>query len=165
MLKNNKAIKTILLTFLMSFLFLIISIHPIMAEKAWWDPTSEGETWYNPWSWQGSQPDRHTFRDYILPNIEVFNVERGTGPYAPYQDRHPALIIIGIINIALTFLGIVFIALTVYAGFLFLFAQGNKDNITKALNIIKNSVIGLAIVLATYALTSFIFQSIFKALA
>lgn len=154
--------KTILLIFIISLFSsaLLFNLTTVNARHVL-DPTAKGEDWYNPW---GTGQERHTFRDYILPNIEVFNVDKGTGPYAPYRDRHPALIIIGIVNISLTFLGIVFIGLTVYAGFLFLFAQGNKDNISKALSIIKNSVIGLAIVLATYALTSFIFQSLFSAL-
>ena len=155
--------KTILLIFIFSLLSSLFLVNFASADRSTFDPTAEGEDWYNPWTTSPGQ-QRHTFRDYILPNIEAFNVDKGTGPYAPYRDRHPAVIIIGIVNISLTFLGVIFIALTIYAGFLFLFAQGNKDNISKALTIIKNSVIGLAIVLATYALTSFIFKSLFFAL-
>lgn len=65
-----------------------------------------------------------------------------------------------LIQILLGFLGIIFLILMLYAGFLWMTAAGNEEKITKAKGIIKAAIIGLAIVLASYSITQFIVQSI-----
>lgn len=62
----------------------------------------------------------------------------------------------GIIRVAMTFVGTLFLALTVYAGFLWMTASGNEEKVTKATNILKMAVIGLVIVIAAYGITTFI---------
>ncbi len=51
---------------------------------------------------------------------------------------------------------IVFFGLMVYAGFLWMTAQGNEDQVTTARNTIIASIIGLVLVLGAYAATTFI---------
>ena len=63
------------------------------------------------------------------------------------------------INKDSTFLGISFVGLMIYAGFTWMLAGGNKEKVTKATSIIRGAVIGLAMVLAAYAITTFIYQS------
>jgi hypothetical protein len=62
----------------------------------------------------------------------------------------------GIIRIAMTFVGTLFLALTVYAGFLWMTASGNEEQVTKATGILKMAVIGLVIVVAAYGITTFV---------
>ncbi len=62
----------------------------------------------------------------------------------------------GIIKIAMTLVGTLFLALTVYAGFLWMTASGNEEQVTKATNILKMAVIGLIIVVAAYGITAFV---------
>lgn len=62
----------------------------------------------------------------------------------------------GIIKTALSFVGTLFLALTVYAGFLWMTASGNEDQVKKATGILKMAVIGLVIVLAAYGVTTFV---------
>ena len=56
----------------------------------------------------------------------------------------------------LAVVGTVFLLLTVYAGVLWMTAQGNEDKVTKAKGTIEAAVIGLFIVMAAYAITAFV---------
>ena len=62
-----------------------------------------------------------------------------------------------VLNIATTFLGVVFLGLMIYAGYLWMIARGNEQKIEEAKNIIIYAVIGLVVVLAAYAITQTIY--------
>ena len=61
-----------------------------------------------------------------------------------------------VISGALALVGTIFLILTVYAGILWMTAQGAEDKVTKAKNIITAAIIGLVITMAAYAITSFV---------
>lgn len=61
-----------------------------------------------------------------------------------------------IINTALQLVGIIFLALTVYAGYLWMTAQGEESQIEKAKKIITGAVIGLVITMSAYAITTLV---------
>lgn len=61
-----------------------------------------------------------------------------------------------VIKGALSLLGTIFLILMVYAGILWMTAQGNDEKVTKAKDIIKAAIIGLVVVLSAYAITSFV---------
>lgn len=61
-------------------------------------------------------------------------------------------IIIAVLSLA----GTVFLVLTVYAGILWMTAQGKEEQVTKAKDIVTQAIIGLAITLAAYAITAFV---------
>ena len=61
-----------------------------------------------------------------------------------------------IINGAMGLLGVIFVAQMVYAGYLWMTASGEEEQLTKAKHIIRRSIVGLAIVLAAWAITSFV---------
>ena len=69
-----------------------------------------------------------------------------------------ASIISLLIQAALGFLGVIFLILTILAGFKWMTSQGNEDEIKKAQGSLKNSIIGLLIVLAAYAITYTVFK-------
>ncbi len=76
------------------------------------------------------------------------------------------LTIVGtIINVALGFLGVIFLLLTVYAGFLWMTAQGNEEQTTKAKGILTTAVVGLIITLAAYSIASFVVNQVSNATA
>ena len=60
-----------------------------------------------------------------------------------------------IINIALEFLGVIFLALIVFAGFQYMTSGGNEEQTKKAVALLKNAVIGLVIILAAWLITRF----------
>ena len=70
------------------------------------------------------------------------------------------LTIMKIIRIALGFLGVVAIALLVYAGFVWMTAGGEAEKVEKAKRIITSTVIGLVIIMLSFAITSFIINQL-----
>lgn len=72
----------------------------------------------------------------------------------------PTLVALNLMNAALSLLAAVCIGLLVYAGFLWVWARGNQEEVTKAKNIIQGTVIGLVIVLAALGITQFVFTTV-----
>lgn len=66
--------------------------------------------------------------------------------------------IAGIINILLGFLGILTTLIILYGGFIWMTSQGNADKISQAKRIIINGVIGLLIVLSSYAIARYVLK-------
>ncbi|MFA4833731.1 MAG: pilin [Patescibacteria group bacterium] len=60
----------------------------------------------------------------------------------------------------LSVLGVIFIALMLYGGYIWMMARGSEEEVTRAKDIIKAAVIGLIIVVASYAISFFIFDRI-----
>jgi len=65
-----------------------------------------------------------------------------------------------IVNVALSLLGIIFFGLMLYAGITWMKAMGNSEDVSKAKEIMQAAIIGLVIVAASYAITSFVFSSL-----
>ena len=65
-----------------------------------------------------------------------------------------------IINIVLSFVGILLLAFTLYAGFLWMTAGGETKNVEKAQTMLKNAIIGLLIVIASFAISNYVLQSL-----
>jgi TRAP-type C4-dicarboxylate transport system permease small subunit len=61
-----------------------------------------------------------------------------------------------IIALALSLIGVIFLGLLIYGGYIWMTARGNEQQVEKAKNIIINTIIGLVIVVAAYAITVFI---------
>src|SRR3989344_3559285 len=53
----------------------------------------------------------------------------------------------------LSFLGVIFMLLSIYAGFLWMTARGNDDQVRKAQKILQTSITGLVIVALAYGIT------------
>src|SRR3989344_6401757 len=64
--------------------------------------------------------------------------------------------IASVIKAVLALVGTIFLILTIYAGVLWMTAQGNEEQVTKAVGIIKASVIGLIVIMSAYAITAFV---------
>jgi len=75
---------------------------------------------------------------------------------APPKDKSlKSLFQVGI-GVVLSFLGIIFFVQTIYAGFLWMTAGGNEEQITNAKKKFINGTIGVGIVLAAYIITYFV---------
>jgi hypothetical protein len=64
-----------------------------------------------------------------------------------------------IIGTVLSLVSVLFFVLLVYAGVMWMISRGNEEMSSKALNIIFAAIIGIIIVLSSYTLVKFIFQS------
>jgi len=65
-----------------------------------------------------------------------------------------------IINVVIGFLGIVLLCLFLYAGFLWMTAQGDEKQVGKAKQILLQAVVGYFIIGMAYALTSFVLNNL-----
>lgn len=63
-----------------------------------------------------------------------------------------------IIQVILSLLAVIFLILIIMAGFKWMTASGNEDQIKKSQTTIKNAIIGLIIILGAYAITYFVFN-------
>lgn len=65
-----------------------------------------------------------------------------------------------IINIFLGFLGIIFLGLLLYAGYLWMTAAGNEEQVAKAKTTIRNAIIGLVLIASAWSITFFILRAL-----
>ena len=95
-----------------------------------------------------------------LKLLQQTNVQQGGAAEA---GRQLPLVIGRIIRTILGLLGIIFLVLMVYAGFLWMTARGESDPVDKAKDIIRQSIIGIIIIFLAYALTGFIINAVVNA--
>jgi heme/copper-type cytochrome/quinol oxidase subunit 2 len=89
------------------------------------------------------------------------NLAQNTAGSAGITSTRTLPEIIGLlINVVLGFLGIVFLVLLLYAGFLWMTAAGDEQKVKKARDMIFQAVIGLVIVVAAFAISSFVLGSL-----
>lgn len=93
-------------------------------------------------------------------------------PFAAYADdgtveltnplgvNDPKVLIFRILRYSLGFLGILALVMIIYGGFLILTSGGNADMIKKAKGTIIWAAVGMAIVLSSWQILSFIFSTI-----
>lgn len=89
--------------------------------------------------------------DQADENLE--NVRQGIGGNVEGDIN---IVIGNIIKTVLSLIGLIFLILTVYAGFLWMTARGNDEQVSKAKEIFKSSIMGLFIVVSAYAITYFV---------
>ena len=75
------------------------------------------------------------------------------------QTSDLATIVGNIINIVLGFLGVLLLIYLVYAGFLWMTATDSKGP-DKAKEMIKNSIIGLIIIVSSFAISNFVLNAL-----
>jgi len=88
------------------------------------------------------------------------NLVNQTGTSAGLQNKPLEQMVGSIINVVLGFLGIVLLVYLLYAGFLWMTAGGDEDKVKKAKSMITNAIIGLVIIVAAFAISSFVLGSL-----
>lgn len=79
---------------------------------------------------------------------------------APKDPNYLVTVIQNLINILLGFLGVGMVLLFLYAGFLYLTAAGDSKATEKAVEIIKQAVIGTIIILSAWGLSWFVINTL-----
>lgn len=73
----------------------------------------------------------------------------------------PLPVLIGnLVRIFIGLLGILFLLLTIYAGYLYLTARGEEEKVKHAKETLQRGVIGLLIITAAYAIASFVINAL-----
>lgn len=80
--------------------------------------------------------------------------------YAQATETTFAEILGTIVQVVLSFVGIVFLSLMVYAGYLWMTARGKEEQVDKAKTLIRQAIIGIVITLGAYSITYFIIPAL-----
>jgi len=101
----------------------------------------------------------HAGLDQLIKN-QLTPIENVYDPADDVTDQSLPKAVAEIIRIALGLLGIIFLALIVYAGFLWMTSAGNEDRVQTAKKIMVAAIIGTTIILAAYIITIFVIDSL-----
>jgi len=102
-----------------------------------------------------------SFSDRISGQLE----SAGAAVYgdAGVQNQNIVTMTGKLITAALSIIGVLLLILIIYAGFLWMTAGGEKDQVKKAKDYLLNAVIGLILILASYGISSFVIDLISNA--
>ena len=89
--------------------------------------------------------------------LEIVSSKAGYDPTSNFNSMIGKIILT-----TLSMLGIIFLILLIYAGFLWMTAAGNEQQVTKAKSMITTAIIGLIIVLSAYSISYFVLGSLQK---
>lgn len=68
--------------------------------------------------------------------------------------------IVNIVKFLLTFLGLIAVIIILYGGFQWMTSAGNEERVTSARSTLTAGLIGLVIILAAYAITQFVINTV-----
>lgn len=108
---------------------------------------------------------------FLVPKISFAQADDllWGGFYDNFQEtsglgsRDPREMIVGIIRIALGFLGILAVTIIILAGFKIMLSGGNEDRAAEAKSMLFNGIMGLIIILASLSLANFVINAILNA--
>ncbi len=104
------------------------------------------------------------FAEPVNPAERMRAVANQSGYYAPGGEEGKMLapeVIGGLVRAFLGLLGIIFIILILISGYNWMTAGGNEDKVNRAITTIRRSIIGLIIVVGSYAIWNFVFVNVF----
>ncbi|TAK05131.1 hypothetical protein EPO33_04080 [Patescibacteria group bacterium] len=89
--------------------------------------------------------------------------DTGEAGFGVREPRSLPVTVGRIINVFLGILGIFAVVLIIYAGYLWMNARGNEQQVEKARSILTQAVIGLIIILASYSIAGFVVRNLVNA--
>lgn len=104
------------------------------------------------------------FSWFIAKNAQALNFANVSGlsktannaGYPEGLNANPEALIIQGISLVLSFVGVLFMLLMIYGGFIWMTARGNESETARAKKIITAGVIGVIVVFGAYAISYFI---------
>lgn len=103
---------------------------------------------------------------FLVPEILYAQTEVQTGVESVSTNFGSAglfQIIRTIISVFLGIVGVLAVIIIMYGGFIWMTAQGDDEKVKKAQRILRNGIIGLVIIMAAYAIASFIINALLGA--
>ena len=79
-------------------------------------------------------------------------------------EADPRVAAVGLIQLLMTFLGIIAVIIILYGGFVWLTAAGNEERVSKAKKIIVAAIIGLIVILSSFLIINFVETNVTDAL-
>lgn len=96
----------------------------------------------------------------VTPDSTGLDATAGAAGLLGSSPKDVPTLIGNVIGTLLSMVGVLFFLLMLYGGVLWMTARGNEDQTTKSMHTIIAASIGIVIVLASYALTNFVFESV-----
>ncbi len=103
----------------------------------------------------------------FFPAVTMAQISKGTEKLAEVATasgfkQGPTLpVMVGnIINIILSIVGVYFVVIIVYAGWLYLSDSGDSAKVKKAKTLMGQAVIGIVIILAAYSISNFVITNL-----
>jgi len=98
---------------------------------------------------------------------EVVSGEKGAWPAflkafktSPENVKGVPEIVVGVLNVVLGFLGLFFVILLTYSGFLWMTAAGDEKKVRTAQQYLSYGIIGILIIIAAWAIANFVITAI-----
>ncbi len=98
--------------------------------------------------------------DTILEMLQKFAEAAGFS-----EPKSIGAIVGSIIGSILSFLGVIFLVLIIYGGYMYMTAMGSEEKVSRAKKIIVDASIGLVIILSSYAISYTVIEALTKATA
>lgn len=92
--------------------------------------------------------------------MSAYGLEETAGAAELPMGKSITVILGDVIGTALSLVSVLFFALMLYAGVKWMLARGDSGKAEQALDTIVAAIIGLIVVLASYAITNFVFKSV-----
>ncbi len=93
-------------------------------------------------------------------SLQTTGVAAGYPAVTPASAQNNLIATVGkVISELLSFLGVIFLILMIYGGYVWMKARGNETDVKRARDIIIDALIGLIIVVAAYAISYFVVGS------
>jgi len=96
------------------------------------------------------------------PDYGINTVDNQLNGALGSKNTDPRVIITQIINLALGFLGIIAVGIILFGGFKWMTAAGNEDKVEEAKKVLSAGVIGLLIVLSSWALATYAIGALYN---
>ena len=88
------------------------------------------------------------------------SITSGSAALPGAGDQDLLKIVAGFINIFIGLLGIIFVVLVIYAGWLRVASQGDAGKVEKSNKLLIQSTIGIVIIVAAYAISNFVISAV-----
>lgn len=99
-----------------------------------------------------------TLKEVVLEYLRITAEAAGFG-----EPKSIPEIIGALIASALSLLGVVFLCLVIYGGFLWMTSNGREEKVLKAKKTLTEAVIGLIIIVSAYGVTVFVMNALVSA--
>jgi len=106
---------------------------------------------------------------FLIPTVslaESYGLDAAASPAGLNKStilgnvQTPAELIGKVINYALSFVGLIFFILVLYAGINWMTARGDSGKVDKAKDTLESAIIGLVIIIAAYAIVNTVFSAL-----
>ncbi|MCE9586622.1 IPT/TIG domain-containing protein [Candidatus Uhrbacteria bacterium] len=102
----------------------------------------------------------------FIPTVVHAQVDAGlteVGGVIGLSATDPRVIASRIINVSLSLLTIIMLGLIIYAGFLWMTSGGNAEQVDRAKAMIRNAIIGVVLILSSWAIATFVINALIGA--